>query len=379
MDIQIESNNGGILQKDCQTTIENSDPDETKDDDDDQENYMDLQEEEIPGLRSGDAGRTNDDDLVQWTTCSLSTVVHDDADVNHYDEPWDLAHKRRNLEERLMAMGFDSRTSMEKKQQNLLEADDRPQEGYDKPWDLQPHMKDDRGQEGYDKPWDLKPHLKDERPAQEYETPWDKKARDIERDLIAAKRAKEAAKGGDGISKLSIGMALQSGAVSAGGLPGRPEDTRPTGEYDEPWDQKKKKFVGKAASDRSSPFQPISYRNSSWGKTIDPKLPLEQQSWYHGTISRVDAENLLRVHREGSYLVRTSESNRRDYSLSVKSIRGFMHMKIVTSPEGRYILGQFSQPFHSIPQMIHHYTVNKLPIKGAEHMSLMYPISNELL
>ena len=62
-----------------------------------------------------------------------------------------------------------------------------------------------------------------------------------------------------------------------------------------------------------------------------------------------------------------------------RSTRGFMHMKIVTSPDGRYILGQFSQPFYSIPQMIHHYTVNKLPIKGAEHMSLLYPVTNELL
>jgi len=40
--------------------------------------------------------------------------------------------------------------------------------------------------------------------------------------------------------------------------------------------------------------------------------------WYHGSISRLDAETLLRVHREGSYLVRMSESNRCDYSLSLK-------------------------------------------------------------
>ena len=40
--------------------------------------------------------------------------------------------------------------------------------------------------------------------------------------------------------------------------------------------------------------------------------------WYHGSISRVDAENLLRVHKEGSYLVRMSESNKMDYSLSLK-------------------------------------------------------------
>jgi SH2 domain-containing adapter protein B/D/E/F len=60
-----------------------------------------------------------------------------------------------------------------------------------------------------------------------------------------------------------------------------------------------------------------------------------------------------------------------------------MHMKIVTENiEGggvRYILGQFSQPFTSIPLMIHNYTVNKLPIKGAEHMCLLYPVSHELL
>jgi len=42
-------------------------------------------------------------------------------------------------------------------------------------------------------------------------------------------------------------------------------------------------------------------------------------SWYHGSISRRNAEQLLRMRREGSYLVRTSESNKLDYSLSVRS------------------------------------------------------------
>jgi len=67
-----------------------------------------------------------------------------------------------------------------------------------------------------------------------------------------------------------------------------------------------------------------------------------------------------------------------------RSSRGFMHMKIVTdmtSDTGstRFILGQFSQPFTSIPQMIHHYSVSKLPVKGAEHTCLLYPVSHELL
>ncbi|XP_042898567.1 SH2 domain-containing adapter protein B [Parasteatoda tepidariorum] len=117
---------------------------------------------------------------------------------------------------------------------------------------------------------------------------------------------------------------------------------------------------------------------SAVGEKVDAELTLEKQGWYHGSISRQDAENLLRVLKEGSYLVRNSESSKQDYSLSLKSARGFMHMKIVHS-DGRFILGQFSNPFSSIPEMIHHYSINKLPIKGAEHMSLLYPVIDQLL
>jgi len=40
--------------------------------------------------------------------------------------------------------------------------------------------------------------------------------------------------------------------------------------------------------------------------------------WYHGSITRIEAEGLLRIHQEGSYLVRNSESTKQDYSLSLK-------------------------------------------------------------
>ncbi|XP_068081322.1 uncharacterized protein hwt [Anabrus simplex] len=119
---------------------------------------------------------------------------------------------------------------------------------------------------------------------------------------------------------------------------------------------------------------------SAVGDNVDVNVPLERQGWYHGAITRLEAENVLRLHQEGSYLVRNSESTRQDYSLSLKSARGFMHMRIQQNKEtGKFILGQFSKPFDNIPQMIHHYTVNRLPIRGAEHMCLLQPVIEQLL
>ncbi|XP_053211574.1 myb-like protein A [Panonychus citri] len=111
---------------------------------------------------------------------------------------------------------------------------------------------------------------------------------------------------------------------------------------------------------------------------IDTTLILEKQGWYHGSITRLDAENLLRKMKEGSYLIRNCESTKQDYSLSLKSVKGFMHMKIVKQSDG-FVLGVFSKPFENIPEMVKHYSINKLPIRGAEHMSLLYPVIDQLL
>lgn len=58
----------------------------------------------------------------------------------------------------------------------------------------------------------------------------------------------------------------------------------------------------------------------------------------------------------------------------VRSCKGFMHMKFTRSAEGCYVLGENSPPFCTIPEVIHYYTTHKLPIRGAEHMSLLYPV-----
>ncbi|KAM9764746.1 SH2 domain-containing adapter protein F isoform 1-T1 [Menidia menidia] len=119
----------------------------------------------------------------------------------------------------------------------------------------------------------------------------------------------------------------------------------------------------------------VDHCSSSLGERIDPTMPLESQFWYHGAISRTDAESLLRLCKEASYLVRNSETSKNDYSLSLKSSQGFMHMKLSRTKESKYILGQNSCPFDSVPEIIHFYSSRKLPIKGAEHMSLLYPVA----
>ncbi|XP_033937831.1 src homology 2 domain containing transforming protein D, b isoform X1 [Gymnodraco acuticeps] len=110
------------------------------------------------------------------------------------------------------------------------------------------------------------------------------------------------------------------------------------------------------------------------GERVDATLPLEKQVWYHGALSRSEAESLLTLCKECSYLVRNSENNRSEYSLSLRSCQGFMHMKFTRYKDGKYVLGQNSPHFDTIPEVIHFYTTHKLPIRGAEHLSLLFPV-----
>nr|XP_020462679.1 SH2 domain-containing adapter protein D-like isoform X2 [Monopterus albus] len=180
------------------------------------------------------------------------------------------------------------------------------------------------------------------------------------------------------------------------------DDERPADEYDQPWEWKKdhisKAFAAQfdgAEWDRSSSpterLRPPGPRSSPlagggmkfrmpqegltlMGERVDPTLPLEKQVWYHGSLSRSEAESLLTLCKECSYLVRNSQSNRSDYSLSLRSCQGFMHIKFTQCKDGKYVLGQNSPLFDTIPEVIHFYTTHKLPIRGAEHLSLLFPV-----
>nr|XP_061832243.1 SH2 domain-containing adapter protein D-like [Nerophis lumbriciformis] len=180
------------------------------------------------------------------------------------------------------------------------------------------------------------------------------------------------------------------------------DDERPADEYDQPWEWKKDhiskafavQFDGPEWERSSSPTERlrppgpwssplagggVKFRMPQEGLTmvgerVDPTLPLEKQVWYHGSLSRSEAESLLTLSKECSYLVRTSQTNRCDYSLSLRSCQGFMHMRFSQCKDGRFVLGHSSPPFHSIPELVHFYTTHKLPLRGAEHLSLLFPV-----
>ncbi|XP_031641967.1 SH2 domain-containing adapter protein F isoform X2 [Oncorhynchus kisutch] len=179
------------------------------------------------------------------------------------------------------------------------------------------------------------------------------------------------------------------------------DDERPADEYDQPWEWKKEniskafavQFDGAEWERSSSPTErlrlprssplaggsmkfrmPCSDPHNMMGERVDPNLPLEKQVWYHGALSRSEAESLLTLCKECSYLVRNSQTSLSDYSLSLRSCQGFMHIKFSQCKDGKYVLGQNSLPFNTIPEVIHFYTTHKLPIRGAEHLSLLFPV-----
>uniref|UniRef100_M4AK60 SH2 domain-containing adapter protein E n=2 Tax=Xiphophorus maculatus TaxID=8083 RepID=M4AK60_XIPMA len=107
---------------------------------------------------------------------------------------------------------------------------------------------------------------------------------------------------------------------------------------------------------------------------LDPLLPLEKQSWYHGCVTRQEAKFQLQSCKEASFLVRNSESDNSKYSIALKTSQGCVHIMVAQTKENGFTLDQSSCVFPSIPEVVHHYCTSRLPFTGAEHMTLLHPV-----
>nr|XP_054755885.1 SH2 domain-containing adapter protein F-like [Lytechinus pictus] len=235
----------------------------------------------------------------------------------------------------------------------------------------------------------------DRRPTAEYDNPWEWSNNPMKMAKMGPSPEGFEGPRGRSRSELPANRVMRTSPES---------DTRPGDEYDAPWewmpmnrklsqaitDKEKHQHAGRVSPLPETPTRGAKKGNMKLdiksrpvdmpGEPVDPKIPLTHQTWYHGKLSRSDAEKKLKSCKEGSYLVRQSESAARDYSLSLKSAKGFMHMKIVFNHQSDgYILGEFSKPFPSISEMICYYTRQKLNIRGAEHMALLHPVIDQLL
>ncbi|KAJ3608802.1 hypothetical protein NHX12_023332 [Muraenolepis orangiensis] len=141
------------------------------------------------------------------------------------------------------------------------------------------------------------------------------------------------------------------------------------------WTQKIRRSSPTLSTPVSSPAPP-SCSPDPESCAVDPALPLEKQCWYHGGVSRQEAELELQSRKEASFLVRNSESGTSKYSIALKTSQGCVHIIVAQTKEsGGYTLDQSRCAFPSIPEVVHHYGTRPLPFNDAEHMSLLHPVA----
>lgn len=88
---------------------------------------------------------------------------------------------------------------------------------------------------------------------------------------------------------------------------------------------------------------------------VAPWKSIEAEDWYHGNISRTEAQKILmNAGRAGSYIIRPSENSPGQYSLSVRHGEEVKHYKIKTMDDGRYYVAR-RQSFKELNELVKHY------------------------
>ncbi|KAH9424625.1 Cytoplasmic protein nck2 [Dermatophagoides pteronyssinus] len=100
------------------------------------------------------------------------------------------------------------------------------------------------------------------------------------------------------------------------------------------------------------------------------QMDISHQIWYYGCISRGDCDKLLNEYgQDGDFLIRDSETNIGDFSVSLKAPQRNKHFRVHFS-DGIYHIGQ--RRFQSLEQLIEHY--KKAPIYTSSDGDKLYLI-----
>ncbi|CAK9814673.1 SHC-transforming protein 1 [Anthophora plagiata] len=100
------------------------------------------------------------------------------------------------------------------------------------------------------------------------------------------------------------------------------------------------------------------------------KQQLKQEVWFHGSVSRAEAESMLA--RDGDFLVRESQGSPGQYVLTGMNNGTPKHLLLI-DPEG--VVRTKDRVFDSVSHLVNHHCDNVLPIISADSvLVLRYPI-----
>uniref|UniRef100_A0A915M555 Tyrosine-protein kinase n=1 Tax=Meloidogyne javanica TaxID=6303 RepID=A0A915M555_MELJA len=103
---------------------------------------------------------------------------------------------------------------------------------------------------------------------------------------------------------------------------------------------------------------------------IAPSNSMDKHSWYHGKITRIGAEQLLSSGINGSFLVRESETNPGQFSISLRHEGTVYHYRINCDENLRLFITDTAK-FKTLGELIHHHSVAASGLICA----LQYPVN----
>ncbi|OCU00342.1 SH2 domain-containing adapter protein D [Xenopus laevis] len=190
-------------------------------------------------------------------------------------------------------------------------------------------------------------HLEDERPADEYDQPWEWKKDDINRAFAVQFE-------GSDWQQSSLNRRerlLQPSAKSFRRLQKNSPSTSP-----------EISASPKQCGVLTEECMAYSARNV----TLNP--PLQTQVWYHGTLNRLEAEKYLQNCRPGSFVIRTEHDI--EYFMSIRGSDSTLHLKVICTENGRFMLGESGPSFTCILELVEHYMKHPLLLQNEEQLFL---------
>ncbi len=109
-----------------------------------------------------------------------------------------------------------------------------------------------------------------------------------------------------------------------------------------------------------------------WVPTSFINIPMYELPWYHGNITRADAELSLSSGINGTFLVRESEGSPGQYSISLKCDGKVFHYRINVNPHTSKYFVRLNSKFDSLSELVEHHSKDSDGLR----IRLKYPAPN---